>query len=370
MSRIPFGLILAILAAMPVQAQPPTQGFYRFPALHGDTVVFAAEGDLWSVPAQGGLARRLTTHPAEETDPAVSPDGSLLAFTARYEGPAEVYTMPLQGGLPTRRTFESDASIVNAWTPDGRLVYATTAFATLPDLQLVTLDLQDGTRERIPLSQASEACYDAGGKTLYFVRPAFHRNVTKRYKGGTARRIWRFAQGSPEAVCLTADYAGESHSPMWWDGRVFFITDRDGTMNLWSMNESGGDLRQHTRHSGWDVRDPSLDRGRIVYQVGADLWLYDVASRKEAPIPITLASDFDQLRERWVKNPMQYLTSVHLHPKGESVVLTARGRVFVAPAGQGRLVRASSEGGVRYRDTVFMPDGEKLLSLGDASGEL
>ena len=234
--------------------------------------------------------------------------------------------------------------------------------------QLVVLDPADNTRRRVPLSTASEAAYDDTGEQLFFVRPAFHNNVTKRYVGGTARDVWKFAAGGDEAVELTGDYGGESHSPMWWNGRVYFVTDRDGTMNIWSMHADGGDLRQHTEHAGWDVRDPDLSAGRIVYQLGADLWMYDVATDAAAVVPITLASDFDQLREKWETEPVQYLTSAHLHPRGKSVVLTARGRVFVAPAGDGRLVQATRDEGVRYRDVVFMPDGS-LVGLSDATGE-
>ena len=344
-------------------------GYYRDPDLHGNIVVFAAEGDLWAVPVTGGVARRLTTHPAEESHPTVSPDGERLAFSANYEGPMEVYTMPLAGGLPTRHTWEEGRSRANTWTPDGRLVYATAQYATLPDLQLVTLDLEGGY-ERIPLSQASEGTFDASGETLYFVRPAFHRNVTKRYTGGTARRIWKFSSGAEEAVVLTDDYVGESHTPMWWNGRVYFISDRDGTMNLWSMDENGSDVKQQTRHRGWDVRDAALDEGRIVHQVGADLWIHDIGADTTERIEISLASDVDQWREKWVKAPMEYLTSVSLHPEGDSVVLTTRGRLFVAPTEQGRLVRVSRKSGVRYRDAVFMPDGERVLALSDESGEL
>ena len=343
-------------------------GYYRAPAIRGDTIVFAAEGDLWTVPAAGGMARRLTTHPAEETSPAISPDGATLAFTAHYEGPAELYTMPLSGGVPVRRTYEADASIATTWTPEGRLVYTTGYYAILPVPQLVAFDPADSTRERIPLSTASEAAYDDTGDRLFFVRPAFHNNVTKRYVGGTARDVWKFEAGNDEAVELTGDYAGESHSPLWWNGRVYFVTDRDGTMNIWSMNADGGDVRQHTEHAGWDVRDPDLSAGRIVYQLGADLWIHDIAAGDTAVVPITLASDFDQLREKWETEPVQYLTSAHLHPEGESVVLTARGRVFVAPAGNGRLVQATRDEGVRYRDVVFMPDGS-LVGLSDATGE-
>ncbi len=369
--RLPL-FCFALLATTSVLAQSGIAGYYRDPVLHQDTVVFAAEGDLWTVPLGGGLARRLTTHPAEETRPVISPDGQTLAFTARYEGPAEIYTMPLSGGLPERRTYDGDGSVSGStFTPNGDLVYSTSHYSTLPDLQLVRLDLQSRERTRLPLSQASEASFDGSGRTLYFVRPAFHNNVTRWYTGGQARQIWKYREGSAEAEKLTGrDHQGESHSPMWWNGRVYFVTDRDGTMNLWSMTEAGADLRQHTNHSGMDARQPSLHAGRIVYVVGADLWLYDIASNNKRLVPVTLASDLDQLRERWVTKPMQQLTAAHLHPNGDSLVMTSRGRVFVAPARDGRWVQVSRQPGVRYRDAVFMPDGKSLLALSDASGEL
>ncbi|MFO7866168.1 MAG: S41 family peptidase [Candidatus Aminicenantes bacterium] len=347
-----------------------TLGYYQYPALRGETLVFSAEGDIWRVDVQGGTARRLTTHPGEETHPAVSPDGQILAFSATYEGPTEVYTMPIAGGVPTRWTYESDSSIVVGFTPDGRLIYTTRAYSTLPNQQLVAIDLKTNKREVIPLHQAGDGSYDDSSRALYFVRPAFHNNNTQRYEGGTAQNIWKFTDGQTEARNLTADFPGENFSPMWWNGRVYYVSERDGTWNIWSMDEEGRDLKQHTRHEGWNVKSPCLDNGRIVYQLGADLRALDVRSGEDQLIPISLASDFDQLREKWVKEPLDYLTSAHVHPGGESVVLTSRGRVFVAPVGDGRLVRASFKEGIRYRDAVFMPGGQTLLALSDESGEL
>jgi tricorn protease len=372
--RLLASTLAVVLAFTPsLVAQAPTagtRGFYRFPTLHGQTVVFAAEGDLWSVPVSGGLAHRLTSHASEETDPVISPDGSTLAFTARYEGPAALYTMPIAGGAPTRRTFDGDAAIATTWTPDGRIVYRSTHYTGVPKAALVQLNPGDGTRSLVPLAGASEASYDATGRTVYFARPAFHNNVTKRYTGGTARDIWKFTTGTPEAIELTGDHNGESHTPMWHNGRVYFVSDRDGTMNLWSMAEDGSDKRQHTRHSGWDVSGATQQAGRVVYQNGADLWLFDIATGQSRMIPITLASDLDQLRENWVTTPMDYLSSAHISPDGERIALTSRGRVFVAPVKSGRLVRASRKDSVRFRDVVFTHDGKALIGLSDETGEL
>jgi tricorn protease len=348
------------------------EGYYRFPAVSADTVVFTAEGDLWTVPLAGGLARRLTTHHGEESQAAISLDGKQVAFSASYEGPEEVYVMPIAGGLPRRVTWESEPSTVEGWTPDGDVLYETRQYTTLPDPNLVRVDPVTLEREIVPLNQASAGSYDASGKTLFFARPAFHRNNTKRYQGGTARNIWRFGEGDNEAVNLTGDFAGEDHSPMVAQGRVFYVNDRDGTMNVWSMDFSGGDRKQHTFHAGWDVKGPSTDGRTIVYQLGADIWALDLERGTDQRIAITLASDFDQLREKWITDPMEYLTSIALDGEGKQVALTARGRVFVFPVGQGRSRQIARQPGVRLRDATFLPGSEEdqLLLLSDQTGEV
>jgi tricorn protease len=345
-------------------------GYYRFPALHRDTLVFVAEGDLWRVPITGGLAQRLTAHPGDESRPAISPDGQTLAFSATYEGPTEVYTMPLEGGPPVRRTFEGAAALVVGWSADAKLLYSTRRHATLPNTQLAELDLESREATLVPLSQASDGSVDPASGTLFFTRLPFQGSHTKRYKGGTAQQLWRFAKGDPEAKPLTADYAGTSKTPMFWSGRVYFASDRDGTMNLWSMRPDGSDLRRHTSHDGFDVQSPSLSGGRIAYQLGADIRVYDIAADADRSVSIRLSSDFDHLRERWVKNPLELVTALHPSPTGDRVVFTARGQVFVLPSLQGRIVEAVRGKNVRYRDAKFLPDGKNLLALSDQTGEV
>ncbi len=348
-------------------------GYYRQPALYKDGVVFTAEGDLWKVSDKGGQAVRLTSHPGDESLPAVSPDGKTLAFAGHYDGPAEVYTMPLAGGTPQRRTFDAAEITFVGWTPDGNILVGTDAGSTLPQTRLFTLDISRknlaAERKAVPLAQAADGAYDDSGKTLFFTRLPFQGSHTKRYKGGTAQNLWKYSDGDPEAAPLTADFTGTSKNPMYWQGRVYFLTDRDGAVNLWSMKPDGGDLKQHTQHAGWDAMSASLYDGRIDYQLGADIHLYDITTGEDRVLPITLESDFDQEREHIVAKPLDYLTAAHLSSDGSNVALTARGRVYVAPARTGRFVETERKEGVRCREAHFLSD-DKLVALSDESGEV
>ena len=343
-------------------------GYYRFPAIHGDTVIFTAEGDLWTVSADGE-AHRLTSDPGMEDYAAISPDGKTVAFSAQYEGPTDVYVMPIEGGIPKRLTWDGDA-LVEGWTPDGKVLIRTSRHALLPGSQLVTVTL-DGDRDVLPLATAAEGSFTPDGRTLFFTRFMRQSSYTKRYKGGWAQNIWRYAPGS-EAVELTGDYAGTSNNPMFWDGRVYFISDRDGIMNIYSMDEQGRDVKELTHQKVFDIESASLSNGRIVYQCAADLWMLNLKSGRDAVIPITLASDFDQLGDHWVTKPMEYLTDAHIAPDGSGAVFTARGEVFTIPmaseAGR-RIVKVAGDSSIRFRDARYLPDGKNILVLSTKTGE-
>jgi len=180
--------------------------------------------------------------------------------------------------------------------------------------------------------------------------------------------VWRF-DGAGEAAPLTADWPGTSHGPMVWNGRVYFLSDRDGVMNVYSMDGQGHDLKQESHQKIFDVASASLSDGHIVYACGADLWSLDLKSSREEIIPITLVSDFDQLRDHWVRKPDGFLSSVHVSPDGNSAVFTARGEVFTIPAKSGRIVKVAGNSAVRYREARFTPDGKSVVALSTESGE-
>src|SRR5579863_5966153 len=144
-------LSVPAFAANPATAAEQThRGYYRSPAVNGDTIIFTSEGDLWTVGIHGGAAQRLTTSPGMERFASISPDGKTVAFEANYEGPNEVYTMPIGGGLPERRTWDG-GSWPAGWNPDGRLMVITSRYSTLPSDRLVVLDAK-GEREMVPLA--------------------------------------------------------------------------------------------------------------------------------------------------------------------------------------------------------------------------
>lgn len=360
---------LSALQGVPARAADSTpihRGYYTSPALRGDNIVFTSEGDLWIVAATGGVARRLTSNPGTETYSVLSPDGKTVAFSADFEGPEEVYTMPVEGGLPQRRTWDGDARPAG-FAPDGRLMISTSRYSTLPGSQLVLVN-DVGAREIVPLAQAAQAVYSPEGHNLFFTRWFRQWSETKRYKGGWAENIWKF-DGKNEAVPLTSDWTGTSTDPMFWNKRVYFLSDRDGIMNVYSMDEDGHGVRQESHQKIFDVSSASIDDGRVVYASGADLWMLDLKTGHEQIIPITLTSDFDQLREHWVKKPSEYLTAVHIAPDGSSAVFTARGEVFTLPVRNGRIVKVAANSSVRFRDARFLPDGKSILALSTQTGE-
>ena len=190
----------------PVSAAP---GYFRQPSIHGQNIVFVAEGDIWRTGTSGGAAQRLTTHAAAETLPSISPDGTRVAFTARYEGPAEVYVMPIAGGPPTRLTYDGDTALVQGWTPDGRVLYSSTRYSGRPEERLFTINPATRAVKPIPLAEAAEGCYVGG--TLFFARRGPLGDNVKDYQGGLAQQIWRFDEGAgKEAVLLTGSHKGTS----------------------------------------------------------------------------------------------------------------------------------------------------------------
>jgi tricorn protease len=351
------------------QAVAQGLGYYQTPALGPGSLVFASEGDLWRAAPEGGDALRLTTHPESESMPAISPDGKWIAFEATYDGPREIYLMPITGGAPVRLTYEGGDVAVRGWLDNNKVIYRTSNLPGPVPRLLRTVDRTNFGTDDIPLADAEQATLLSDGKTLAFTRYGLSvgGDNAVRYRGGRMGQLWRYTLGSTtEAVRLAADFGAPISSPMAWGGRIYFISDQSGSDNIWSVPETGGDPRQHTQSTAWQMRTPYLHEGRIIYQSGADLYTYDIASGDTSAVSLRLASDDDLTRRRWLEAPLAFLESANFAPTGDAVTISARGQFVTAFIGPRRRVEFQIPDGARARSAALGADGKSLYAIIDA----
>ena len=344
-------------------------GYYRFPTIQGDTVIFVCEDDLWTVPAAGGVARRLTSNLGEITYPSLSPDGSLVAFVGRDEGQPEIYVMPALGGRPRRLTFHGSTQILVAgWNSAGEILYATHAgqpFRAL--MQLYTISAQGGQPTPLNYGPARAVAYGPDGAVV-IGRNTGDPARWKRYRGGTAGILWIDAKGDGEFHPLL-DLKGNMTSPMWLGERIYFLSDTEGVGNLYSCLPDGSDLKRHTDHSDFYARNAASDGKRIIYHAGADLFIFDPAANAAHKVEVQFYTPQVQ-RNRKFSDPQRYMRQWALHPQGTALAVQSRSYIFSFFNWEGPVIRhGDPETPARYRLAAWLNDGRRLVAVTDAQGE-
>ena len=338
------------------------------PALSATQVVFVFAGDLWSVPRSGGDARRLTTGAGAESNPSFSPDGNWIAFTGQYDGNTDVFVMPAQGGVPRRLTWHPDPDIALGWTSDGKKVLFSsprTSFSRFRELFVV--DLNGGLEEKLPLPMGWEASFSPAGDRLAYVPLARAFSAWKRYRGGQATPIW-IASLSNSRVENVPRESSNDYSPMWVGDKIYFLSDRAEPVTLFSYDIKTKKVSQAIQNTGMDFKSASAGPGAIVIEQFGQIQLYDLASGRLTPLKITIAGDIAELRPKYV-NVARRLTNAHISPTGARALFEARGEILTVPAEKGDTRNVTSTPGVMERDPAWSPDGQWIAYFSDESGE-
>ena len=342
-------LLLSALffAAAATGAQADEARLLRFPATNGNQVVFSYAGDLYSAPLAGGEATRLTSHMGYEMFARFSPDGKSIAFTGEYDGNREVYLMPAKGGEPVRLTYTATNgrddlgdrmgpnNIVMAWSKDGKkIVYRNRTGDGFPG-KLWTVSPNGGMSEQIPLPEGGFCSYSPDGKKLAYNRVMREFRTWKYYKGGMADDIWVYDPAAKKVENITNNVSQDIF-PMWIGEEIFFISDRDMTMNLFVYNTKTKKTEKVTNYTDYDIKFPSTDGSIIVYEQGGYLFSFDPKTRQSKKISITVAADNIYGRNE-LKDVSQRANgrSASLNPDGTRAVVTVRGEVFNVPVGEG-----------------------------------
>lgn len=352
----------------------------RFPDLHGEKVVFTYAGDLWTAPTSGGTATRLTAHPGLELFGKFSPDGSMIAFTGQYDGDEQVYVVPATGGVPKQLTFYPARgplpdrwgydNQVYGWSPDGKSVLFRSMREgwTLTDTRLYTVSVEGGLPRPLPMPVSGGGAYSPDGSKVVYSPLTREFRTWKRYQGGWAQDLYIFDLKTSQ-IEPVAHSPRTERDPMWIGDKIYFASDRTGTLNLFEFDIATQQVKPLTEETTLDVRWPSAGNdGRIVYELGGELKILDVKTGKSAKLSIQVPDDGLAKRPSLVKAGDQ-IEDFGLSPKGERALFVGRGDVFTAPIEKGTSRNLTRSSGVHDKGARWSPDGRKIAYISDASGE-
>ena len=353
----------------------------RFPAVSNEKIVFSYGGDLYLTSINGGMTQKITTNKGYEMFARFSPDGKKIAFTAQYDGNTEVYVMPCDGGMPVRLTFSAaiqrdDVSdrmgpnnIVIGWTPDGKYIIYRTRQYSFNDFKgmLMEISPDGGMPLELPFSVGGFCSFSPDGKKIAYNRVFREFRTWKRYRGGMADDIWIYDFQTKKTINITQNKA-QDIIPMWIDNNIYFLSDRDETMNLYVYHLDNSSTEQLTFFKDFDIKFPSNNDKYIVFENAGYIYKYDIVLKKLEKLNIIISDDKPWCRPEF-KDASQYIRTYDVSPNGDRVVFGARGDVFTVPAGKGITRNITSTTDVHEKDVTWSPDGKYIAYLSDKSGE-
>jgi len=341
------------------------------PATNTNQIAFVYAGDIWIGDHEGNSLKRLTSHTGNESNPVFSPDGSLVAFNAQYEGNIDVYIVSSQGGIPKRLTFHPERDYICGFTPDGEsIIFRSSRNSfTRRYSQLFTVPVKGGFPEQLKIPYAYKACYSPDGNHIAFVPLAEVYHQWKHYRGGTVTHIQIIDLNDYSVEKIPQPQEGcNDTDPIWIENTIYFRSDRNGEFNVFSFNITDKTIIQLTHFTDFPVLDLDGKDTNLIFEQAGYLHFYNLIDNHYQQLNIGVATDLKSLRPRYVKG-FNWIRECHISPSGSRAVFEYRGDIVTLPAEKGDPHYLTQTPGVHEHTPVWSPDGKMIAFFSDHSGE-
>jgi len=342
----------------------------RDPSLSKDKIAFLYADDIWTVPRGGGDAERLTSVGAVTEGPYFSPDGTQIAYSTHEHGQVDVYVVNAEGGVPRRLTWEPTGNYAVGWTPDGKDVLFASTHASYSDFLRLFRTHADGTGTPtvLPLPSAETGSFSPDGSSLAYEPILQWEDAWKHYRGGQTKKVWIVNMKSLDLVKVPRDNSND-FSPVWEGKSVYFLSDRNGPVSLFRYDTESKTVTPLLENHGYDLKTVAAGPGALVYEQFGSLHLYDLATKKEHAVEVTIHGDLGELTPHLANIPADQVQNIGVSPTGVRVVAEAHGDIFTLPVEKGDTRNLTKTPGSAERDPAWSPDGKSVAYFSDASGE-
>ncbi len=361
--------ILAFLGVFSIMASAQTK-LLRQPTIHENDVVFVYANDLWKASINGGIAIRLTSDDGYESNPHFSNDGKWIAFTAQYDGNSDVFVIPSSGGEPKRLTYHSAGDFVQGWTPNGDVLFRSNREGRPTQTsKFFTVSTNGELPIALDIPRAAYGEMSSDGKHVAYTPITGWDEEWRNYRGGQAMPIWVVDLKTKELITTPQPDRERHLHPVWLNGIVYYISERDYTSNIWSFNPKTKAEKQLTFHKKFDTKSLDASDDMIVYEQGGLLHTLNPSNGTIKTLNIEVKADLNFSRTRWENVTGRQLSNPNISPNGKRAIFEHRGDIFTVPKENGTWRNLTNSSGIADRAPIWSPKGDKITWFSDKSGE-